>query len=488
MTRRAAALFAVFALAGCSGLRDAFTGHQNVVAKVGSHELTAEQLANAIALTKQVPLDRTVLDRVANLWVDLQLVGQAVASGDSMMDSATVAAANWPTVSERLADMLHDTLIDGRSHLSPAQVDSAFNADDARYLYHILVAVRPDTTDAVKAAKLREAQGYLAQLRRAPGTFQQLASRVSEDPGSKPNGGELGLMRRGMLVKPFEDAAFALQPGQISDIVTTPFGYHIIWRPTLAEVRDSFTLAAQQIAGNRLDSLFIDSLTHRAGIRVRGSAPARMREVAADLDAAKSGSQVLATYPGGSLRTGDFARWLQAYPPQITQQIGRAPDSMLTEFVGGLARNDMLLRQARQMGLRLSPAAWDTVRTLFRAQLDTLEAALAVAPESLAADTAHGATKGDVAARHVDEYFDAITSPSSRRPYVEVPPFLADALRDRMRWSVSQAGIDRALERAKEIRGPETPSAQPFPSMTPAPGGPPVGGGAPRARPSRPRG
>jgi hypothetical protein len=94
-----------------------------------------------------------------------------------------------------------------------------------------------------------------------------------------------------------------------------------------------------------------------------------------------------------------------------------------------------------------------------------------------------------VAARHVNTYFQAITNPNSQRPYVEVPPFLADALRERIRWSISQAGIDRALERARVVRGPETPTV-PGPQMEPAPGGPPVGGApgdaAPPA-PTRPR-
>jgi hypothetical protein len=154
--------------------------------------------------------------------------------------------------------------------------------------------------------------------------------------------------------------------------------------------------------------------------------------------------------------------------------------------VKSIARNDMLMRTAVEMHITLAPGDWDSIVANHRREVDYLASALAVAPESLAADTARGAPRGDVAAQHVNAYFQAIATPSSSRPYVEVPPFLADVLRERLRWNISQAGIDRALERARVIRGPETPSA---PSMEPAPGGPPVGeGGAPppEAAPTRP--
>jgi hypothetical protein len=81
----------------------------------------------------------------------------------------------------------------------------------------------------------------------------------------------------------------------------------------------------------------------------------------------------------------------------------------------------------------------------------------------------------------VDAYLTGITARTSRRPYVEVPPFLGDVLRDRARWSISESAVNRALDRAKALRGPEEPEAGtpgsqmgPVPRMTPAPGGPPV--------------
>jgi peptidyl-prolyl cis-trans isomerase D len=79
-----------------------------------------------------------------------------------------------------------------------------------------------------RAAARKKAEELLAQLRAAPDKFAALAKQVSQDPGSKDKGGDLGFFARGSMVKPFEEAAFKLKPGQMSGIVETDFGFHII--------------------------------------------------------------------------------------------------------------------------------------------------------------------------------------------------------------------------------------------------------------------
>ncbi len=92
---------------------------------------------------------------------------------------------------------------------------------------HILIKVEPEDTDAQKAEK-REQLAALQQQIAGGADFAALAEANSQDVGSAQKGGSLGYFGRGMMIKPFEDTAFALQSGEVSDIVETRFGYHLI--------------------------------------------------------------------------------------------------------------------------------------------------------------------------------------------------------------------------------------------------------------------
>ncbi|MFA5205268.1 MAG: peptidylprolyl isomerase [Lentisphaeria bacterium] len=91
---------------------------------------------------------------------------------------------------------------------------------------HILIQVPEDAADTVKAAKRKMAEGLLKQLQ-GGANFAALAKRVSEDPGSREQGGDLGWFGRKEMVQPFEEAVFALKKGQLSGVIETPFGFHL---------------------------------------------------------------------------------------------------------------------------------------------------------------------------------------------------------------------------------------------------------------------
>ena len=116
--------------------------------------------------------------------------------------------------------------------VSAAEVKKFYDENPARYdepeqvkASHILFRVQPNATAEEKAAKEKKAKEVLAKAKK--GNFEALAKEFGEDP-TKDRGGDLGYFTKGRMVKPFEDAVWKLKVGQVSDLVETQFGFHII--------------------------------------------------------------------------------------------------------------------------------------------------------------------------------------------------------------------------------------------------------------------
>lgn len=137
-----------------------------------------------------------------------------------------------------------------------------FGTEERRQARHILIQADPDADQATWDAALAKAQQALDRIR-AGEDFAAVAREMSDDPGSAGQGGDLGYFSRGMMTGNFEDAAFSLKVGELSEPVKSPFGYHIIEvtdieesdvKP-LAEVRDEI---ADQLRAGQLEDLFLD--------------------------------------------------------------------------------------------------------------------------------------------------------------------------------------------------------------------------------------
>jgi peptidyl-prolyl cis-trans isomerase D len=124
----------------------------------------------------------------------------------------------------------------GQITVDPAEVKKQYDDNvkqytkaEERQASHILVAIKPDATDADKAAAKQKAEALAASARKTPAKFAELAKQNSQDPGSAGQGGDLGSFARdGSMVKPFEDAVFSGKQGDIVGPVQTDFGWHII--------------------------------------------------------------------------------------------------------------------------------------------------------------------------------------------------------------------------------------------------------------------
>lgn len=134
-----------------------------------------------------------------------------------------------------------------------------FGQPEERRARHILLLADADASEEQSRAAAEKAATLLTRLREDPSQFEALAREASQDPGSARNGGDLGFFARGTMVAPFEDAVFSLQPEQISEVVRSDFGFHIIQltaiKPTtvrpLAEVRGEIVAELARQEANR---------------------------------------------------------------------------------------------------------------------------------------------------------------------------------------------------------------------------------------------
>ena len=126
------------------------------------------------------------------------------------------------------------------------QNKASFTEPEQRRASHILLTVGEGGSAKDKDGARKLAQELLARIKARPDDFAKLAQEYSKDPGSAAKGGDLGFFGRGMMVKPFEEAAFGLKPGDTSDIVESEFGLHLI---RVSEVKGGAIAPFEQVKG-----------------------------------------------------------------------------------------------------------------------------------------------------------------------------------------------------------------------------------------------
>lgn len=103
-----------------------------------------------------------------------------------------------------------------------------YTSAEERRARHILIKADKDAAADVKQKAKARAEALVAEARKNPAGFAELAKKNSEDPGSAPQGGDLDFFGKGAMTKPFEDAVFSMKPGEISNVVESDFGFHVI--------------------------------------------------------------------------------------------------------------------------------------------------------------------------------------------------------------------------------------------------------------------
>jgi peptidyl-prolyl cis-trans isomerase D len=201
--------------------------------------------------------------------------------------------------------VLLDKDVENQVTVSPTELQRAYNDNIDQYrmpdrarVRHILIATpagpdgKPDPKQVDQARA--KAADILKQVR-AGGNFAELAKKNSEDPGSKDAGGELGWITKGQMVPEFEKVSFAQNPGQISDLVQSSYGFHIIQteEKEVARVKPLSEVKAE-IEKNLKAQKVANLLEQKANVAV-----ALAQKQGLDQAAAQNGAQVIQSNPVG---------------------------------------------------------------------------------------------------------------------------------------------------------------------------------------------
>lgn len=207
---------------------------KEVVAKVDGKVITKAEFQQLLKRRGgEVPLDKKMeIDLLNNLVQTIALGDAARGKGlDKRKDVQEIVKLNTDSV---LANILIKEEVLDKISVSEEQAKNYYEKHLAQFkipekarVRHIMIKVDKSAPDDVKKKAREKAEEVLKKIK-AGEDFAKLAMDYSDDPGSKAKGGDLGFFEKGKMFKAFDEAAFKLNPGEVSDIVETAYGFHII--------------------------------------------------------------------------------------------------------------------------------------------------------------------------------------------------------------------------------------------------------------------
>ena len=443
----AAAVALTILLAGCDSMRDALSIRSNSAAKAAGAELEVSELASLIG-NSQAPLRKDVAQAVADAWVNYHLAGKAGANNDSLNDTKLIDKAMWAPIDNIKARKWYDFVSKQWKAPDSSQAESFYNDGRLLAANHILLLTQ-GLPDSAKATVRKKIDALRAQVN--PANFADLARKNSQDPQSGAKGGSLGVFPRGAMVAPFEQALLALKPGEISPVVETQYGYHIIRRPLFSEVRSDIIQGSRTVGLQAAESTYLANLEKTADLKLKPGIAAPIRAVVDDPEAHKTDNTVLATSDIGDFKASDLARWMTTIPPQagIQQRVKAAPDSVLPNFVKNFVRNELVVHAADSAKMGPDSAEMKQIRDSFRNALVQAWTELAVGPKDLASAKSKG-DREKLANDRADAYIRNLLTQKAQ--YVDVTEPVQSALREKYGYSINGEALGRALIEASQIR------------------------------------
>jgi peptidyl-prolyl cis-trans isomerase D len=342
---------------------------------------------------------------------------------------------------------------------------------------HILFMFPQNATAGQKDSVRKAAQAVVAQVNNA--NFAEMAKKYSKD-NTAAKGGDLGVFPRGMMVKPFGDALAKLKAGEISPLVETQFGYHIIQRETWDQAKAQYMQQSGGRSRQAAESTYLAGVQASAKITLAKDAATSVKEIAKDPLAKRGDTHEVASYNGGKLTVGRLALIMLSTPQsgRLMQQIQSAPDSLVNIYATNMAQRDVLLRRADSAKITLGAEEMTQLHKDFGQAVVQSWTAIGIDPKSLADSAKTPAEREKVAAARVEAYLDKVMAGQTQPAPIPVP--MEIVLLNKYDAKVNAAGVDRAVERATKLRAAadsaktagQPKSSVPLPGAVPTPSAP----------------
>jgi hypothetical protein len=343
---------------------------EDVLAIAAGYEFSSEAAAEILAPQAQLPGDPEVVQALADLWVQYYLLARAAAEDSTLSNIDVAPLVDRQVEGEMVAQLreqviMVDTMIPEDALLARYEAELPGGKVRAR---HILLQFPEGASDAQVDSVRAQAADLRARIMGGE-DFSTLARQYSQDTGTAPTGGDLGSFGKGEMVPPFEAAAFELDIGEVSEVVETAFGLHIIVMderiiPPFEERREQFRMQLQSQLVMEAESTYVANLVEEADIEVQAETLESLKQVAADpaVDLSpRAMDRVMVQYNGGSFTLREFRSWLLTGPPTLPDQIEAASDEQLENLLTSLTQSELLVGEAVAEGIEVPTARRDSL-------------------------------------------------------------------------------------------------------------------------------
>lgn len=439
------------ASAACSGAPSIEDARKAVIVDAEGSQLTGAMLEQYLLRIPE-PTSRVAADMLVSAWIDVALLQHAERTGVDLLDSALVDRALRPDAVRGLLQQFALDRLEARPAPSDAEADSIYSIGNARVYQQILIPMNVRDTSLANRERAQLANN-LRDRANAGESFLALVREYSNDSIYKNADGYLPAGELGDLPPSIANAIWNLAPNEISQLVPSPRGLHIMRRATMAESRPGLKAWVQPRLAEAENVAYTDSMRSAHELNVVSGAVERMRTFAVDPMQDSGGDEPLVTWREGRLDPATIRLWLSVFAPRDRVQFAGAADTTISNWLLQAGKWEVIAQARAPAGVP-TPEARAALVPQYRESLERIIAAWKLVGQGRPATAATAAV------------VDTLTS--GKVAYRPPPGALSGILRGMFKVTVrtdpidvivDSAQLERARREAADTSGRRSPAA-----------------------------